>query len=33
MISMILVGRPANICRNLREFIGTDPELELVAEG
>ena len=32
MISMILVGRQANICRNLREFIGTDPELELVAE-
>ena len=32
MISMILVSRQASVCRTLREFIGTDPELDLVAE-
>ena len=32
MISMILVSKQASVCRNLREFIGTDPELELIAE-
>ena len=32
MISMILVSKQAAVCRNLREFIGTDPELELIAE-
>lgn len=32
MISMILVSKQARVCRTLREFIGTDPQLELLAE-
>ena len=29
MISIILVSKQANVCRNLRAFISTDPELEI----
>ena len=32
MISMILVSKQTDVCRDLRGFIGTDPELELLAE-
>ena len=32
MISIVLVSKQASICRNLREFIDTDPELDLIAE-
>mgnify|MGYP003288292919 CR=1 FL=1 len=32
MISIVLVSKQAGVCRSLREFIGTDPELELIAE-
>ena len=32
MISIVLVSKQVGVCRSLREFIGTDPELELIAE-
>lgn len=32
MIGIILVSKQANVCRTLRQFIGTDPELEIMAE-
>lgn len=32
MISVVLVSRQAETCRTLREFLGADPELDLVAE-
>ena len=32
MISIVLVSKQANACRNLREFVANDPELDLVAE-
>ena len=32
MISIVLVSKQTGLCRNLREFIGADPELELLAE-
>ena len=32
MISIVLVSKQAGACRNIREFIGTDPELDLLAE-
>ena len=32
MINLILVSKQASVCRSLREFLHTDPELEILAE-
>ena len=31
MINLILVSKQASVCRSLREFLHTDPELEILA--